>query len=76
MKRWRAAHPEKEERIRTGRKLKAEAAVPQIQDIGEHKNRCGFCRKRTPIGVIARLKISEETESGYEEIQVLYCGVC
>lgn len=37
---------------------------------------CGFCRERTLIGFIPRLKVSDETASGYEEIQVPYCGFC
>lgn len=76
MRRWRAAHPEQEARIWAKRKAATVVDVAQVREADESRTACGFCGKRAPVDWVLRLRVSDEAESGYEEIRVPYCGLC
>lgn len=76
MRRWRANHPEEEARIYANRKAADIVEVPRSEYAEESQGACGFCGKRNSIARVSRLRVSDEAGSGYEEIEVPYCGIC
>lgn len=76
MRRWRAAHPEKQDQLNANRKARTQIEPLTPDEMKEDSSVCGFCRARPSTSRVTRLEVSDETESGYREIQVPYCGTC
>lgn len=82
MRRWRADAKRREsERARRmvryyerkGRK------VPRKNRLGSGKSRvamCAICSIRRAVRQVSRLRVSEVAASGFEEVQMAYCGEC
>jgi hypothetical protein len=82
MRIWRAASGNRSQEAANRKRWYYERKVRDVlRDQAETRENdvkptCAFCGKDRPIGEIARLRISNESRSGYLEVRMPYCGRC
>jgi hypothetical protein len=76
MRRWRSdpAHQERE-RARRQRDTFARK-IRRANEIDTSSPLCGFCHSRRSVTEVMRLKVSNETRSGFVSARLPYCGFC
>lgn len=82
MRRWRAdpRHrlQEHETRMRAYWGQKERRVVKQRRPYVNRRGEvvCGFCWRRPPIGMVARLRISDAARNGFVKVLIPCCGEC